>query len=283
MRELLLRLWGGKLLIAFCSLAGVVAASGVVLSTARVYRSTMVVTIMPSGSSASGQGLQGGLGQLAALAGVSTGSAVDRGEYIAYLSGRSFTSRFLESVNVSQLLFPDKWSNQRRNWKEGVTPPTLEDMYLRFDEEIRSIKEDKVTGLISISIDTSDPARSAELANKLVQQANEELRVRAKTEAQRSLEFLKEQLNKADIVELKQTIFSLMETQITNIMLADVRPEYAFKVIDPALPSDLTRYIRPREAATVFLGGIVGLILGCFVAEAREALKRFKSKARSEV
>ena len=49
-------------------------------------------------------------------------------------------------------------------------------------------------------------------------------------------------------------------------MLANVREEYAFKILDPAVAADEDASVRPRKGLIVFSGFAVSLFLALFVA-----------------
>jgi len=57
-------------------------------------------------------------------------------------------------------------------------------------------------------------------------------------------------------------------------MLANVRKEYAFKVIDPAVVADEGAYVWPKRFLLIWLGLIVGLSIGIFVALLLGAIDR---------
>jgi LPS O-antigen subunit length determinant protein (WzzB/FepE family) len=54
-------------------------------------------------------------------------------------------------------------------------------------------------------------------------------------------------------------------------MLANVMPEYAFRVVDPALPPDLRDIVRPNKTFIVILGFLVGAMIGITIALVRGA------------
>jgi len=58
-----------------------------------------------------------------------------------------------------------------------------------------------------------------------------------------------------------QTVFSqLIEEQTKTMMLAEVRSEYVFTTLDPAvIPEDKSS---PKRGAIVFVGLFVGLLVG---------------------
>jgi LPS O-antigen subunit length determinant protein (WzzB/FepE family) len=53
-----------------------------------------------------------------------------------------------------------------------------------------------------------------------------------------------------------------MEAQMNQRMLANVTEEYAFRVVDKALPPDVDDTIRPRKLQLVVMGAAVGLLIG---------------------
>lgn len=272
--DLVLRLW--RMLIrrlrlvfavAFLSAA---AAAGVAFSLAPVYRAE--VAMVPAGedkSMGSLAALSSQFGGLTALTGVD--ASPDLGtdlESIATLKSRKFTTAFFKDKNLLPVLFGDKWDAASGNWKKGLfgsaKAPTLWEAYRLFDDEVRDVKRNKKTGLVTLSIEWSDPQQAAQWANELVDRVNAALQARAIDEAQRSIAYLNEQLAKTTVLEVQQAIYRLIEKQVKTIMLANVRGEYAFKVIDPAVVPE--RKVRPKRALLTLLGGFGGLLLGVVVA-----------------
>ena len=64
-------------------------------------------------------------------------------------------------------------------------------------------------------------------------------------------------------VAIEQAFYRLIERQTKTVMLANVRDEYAFKVIDPALAPE--RPIWPKRRLTVALGMVLGAVIGVFI------------------
>jgi uncharacterized protein involved in exopolysaccharide biosynthesis len=69
----------------------------------------------------------------------------------------------------------------------------------------------------------------------------------------------------------------MMEHHIKIGTLANVREEYAFKVISPAIPSDEDRFVKPRRSFVIVLGAVVGIALGVFLAFLLFAVKRIRA------
>ena len=78
----------------------------------------------------------------------------------------------------------------------------------------------------------------------------------ATAEAQQSIDYLTDQLEKTQIVALEQVFYTLIEEQTKTIMLANSRPEYVFKTIDPAIVPE--QKSGPKRALICILGVLLG-------------------------
>ena len=66
-------------------------------------------------------------------------------------------------------------------------------------------------------------------------------------------------------VPLRDAIARTIETYIKSRTLSKVRPDYAFKVIDPGNPTGPKDFIRPQRALYLISGPVVGLLFALFV------------------
>jgi uncharacterized protein involved in exopolysaccharide biosynthesis len=66
------------------------------------------------------------------------------------------------------------------------------------------------------------------------------------------------------VVELRQALYTLIETEIKKVMIAQGSEEYAFKVIDPARVAE--EKSSPRRALITLVGAFAGLMLGIVIA-----------------
>ena len=135
--------------------------------------------------------------------------------------------------------------------KSPLTPPRLE-MYDRVN------RFDPTTGLIKFGIEFTDPQFAAAYANGMIARLNEYIRHQAIDETQKNIKFLEEQIQKTSFLEPQSVLYGLIEEQTKNIMLANVKEEYAFEVIDPAVPPE-TR-IKPQRRQIAMVGFILGLL-----------------------
>ena len=76
----------------------------------------------------------------------------------------------------------------------------------------------------------------------------------------KSIFFLEQQLQETSKIEAQTVIYNLIEEQTKNIMLANVREEYAFKIIDPAVVPDMKS--KPQRRKIVTFGLLLGVVFG---------------------
>jgi LPS O-antigen subunit length determinant protein (WzzB/FepE family) len=101
--------------------------------------------------------------------------------------------------------------------------------------------------------------QAAQWANDLVKVTNDYLRAKAIEKSERHIEYLKQQAAATDIAQLRSAIYSVLESEIKNAMLARGNDEYALKVIDPATVPE--RRSSPKRAVWVSVGFVSGLFL----------------------
>lgn len=219
----------------------------------------------------------GALGAVASQVAGMTGLGVGRGdglkqEALAILQSRALTEKFIEKYDLLPKLFPDLWNEVIKKWNvphEEI--PTVARGFKIFDRNVRTVSEDQLTGLITISMEHADRVAATQWANALVQEVNAYVRQRAIDEAENSLRYLNNELVRTDVVELRLGINKLIEQQLKDMMLANVRHEYAFRVLDPAVVPERKNFVRPRRLLMIIGGMVIGLILGVFTALLRHA------------
>jgi uncharacterized protein involved in exopolysaccharide biosynthesis len=257
-----------KVVIGAVTFAFTACAVAMALLTTPVYRAEALLVQAQAEETAGLSAIAGQLGGLIGLGGVS--SAVinsAKNEYLAVLESRAFTRQFIEEENLLPLLFPEQWNEETGMWATGDgEAPTLSDGVRFFSEAVRGVDEDSSTGLVTLTIDWTDREIAALWAERLVSRLNRQVRERAIVEAQNSLDYLNVELEKTSIVGVRQAIYGLMEAQVNTIMLANVREEYAFRVIDPpSVPEEEDR-IRPKRTIMTAIGLALGLMAGILCA-----------------
>lgn len=243
---------------------GIVVTALVAFLTHPVYRGRVVMTVVTDQVGGGLGGLLGQVGGLAALAGINLPNGDSgRAEAIALLSSDAFAKGFIEQENLLPILFSSKWDPTTGKWRVGDPDdvPTLGDGVKKFKEKVRRVNVDELTGVVTLTVDWRDRELAAVWANKLIERANSEMRRRAIDEAQKSIKYLESAAQKTDIAELRLAIYRVIEAQVKNIMYANVREEFAFRVIDPAVVPDADKYVWPRRALILALGLVFSAML----------------------
>jgi uncharacterized protein involved in exopolysaccharide biosynthesis len=225
-----------------------------------------------SGLNLSGMG--GGIGQLAGLVGLSLDAGSNKDEFVALLRSRSFTEAFIEDQKLLPILFDKQWDAQAQRWRPTNPQkiPTLYRGFKLFDKKVRTIIESKGSSIVTLRIEWRDNELAAGWANLMVERLNELARQRAIDDASKSLEYLNRELANASAVELRESISKLIQTQMSKQMLATVRRDYAFRVLDTARAPDLNAYVRPQRILLIALGLVLGALLGAGIALLRGVL-----------
>lgn len=268
LRDMATRLWSGRRWIITSVALFTIAFGVVALVMTPAYRAAAVLVPadadrnLLSGSLASTLGQFGGL---ASIAGINLGdSGSGKEEALAVLKSREFTEHFINDQQLMPILFAKRWDSEAGRWRgKASSHPTPGQAYKRFDD-IRTVSQDKRTGLVTVSIEWKDREQAAAWANGLVARLNAEMRARAIATADASLNYLERELERTSVVSTREAINRLIEAQIRKRMLANVNREFAFRVVDRAIAPDADDRVRPKRLLMVVAGLGVGLVLGAF-------------------
>lgn len=265
------RLWRYRILIAVFGLGGALIAVVLALTAEPVFRAETVVTEARDTGMGSPGSLASQLGGLASLAGVNIGQADNEAQQAqAVLESRRVAEEFIKRNELLPVLAKKKSKKPLSLWK-AVT---------NFKEGIVSVRKDARRGTITVGIEWHDPAVAARWANQYVALTNQLVRARALEEANRNIAYLNGQIEKTNVVELRQAMFDLVEAETKKLMLATGRIEYAFQTVDPAVTPEMR--IRPRRTLMVIIGGLLGGVLGVAVALLHDNFRR-RSRSVSQI
>lgn len=278
-----------RTLAAYWRLIAASAAVGLGLALAAafimrpVYRSETLLAFNDEKMSGTDlSGLTSQFSGLAALAGVSLGGAEGQRDIaVALLTSRDFLESFINDHQLLPVLFAGRWDARNRRWRHPDDPPTLSDGVKRLRRDVLSVTEDRRTHLIRVAVEWRDRQAGAEWANELVSRANAVTRRWAIEDARSSQKYLRTELDRTDVVELRQSVNRLLEAELKKEMLATVRVQYSFRVIDPAKPADEHDFVRPKRLFLGVFGLFAGTALGVLSALALNAIRR-ERRSREE-
>lgn len=265
---LLALLWRRRVVVSVACLLCGLAAAAIALTSPIYYRAEAVVAEAQNRDMSAGGGLESQLSGLAGLAGINLPSRASLSQQdAAILESRHLVEEFISRNDILPLL-------SRRSKK----PPTLWLAVKQFKEGVVSVRADLRRGVTNVGVEWTDPVTAARWANGYVALANEIIRRRALDESNRNIVYLTNQLARTNDVELRRVIYNIIESETKTLMLANGRPEYAFTVIDPAVPPEVRD--RPHRTLIVLVGLAFGLAIGFAASLVLEQIERSQQRRR---
>ncbi|TMO67082.1 lipopolysaccharide biosynthesis protein [Pseudoalteromonas aurantia] len=277
--DLWLLLWARKWFIIIFSIAGSGLGLGYSLSLPNIYSSSALLAPQDSQNTSGLGALGSNLGGIASLAGVNLGgSGSDVALHIEVLKSKDFLYPFFEKYDVAKVLFAvreyDKNTGKQivdsliyhdgkwlQNPETGKSfKPTDFDVYERFIK-IFNVKHNRTSDLVLVSIDSIDPMQAKVWVSGMVDEINDLLRLRELSERSKSINYLNTQLEKTNVAQMKAVFYGIIEEQTKQMLLAEVRNDFAFKVIESPVVAE--RKVSPRRAVICILAAIFSLLLAC--------------------
>ena len=288
LKELFMVLWLGKWLIT--AITGLAAVTSVVVALMLPNIYTANALLAPAEQSGGGMSaLMQQYGGLASLAGVSLpggedGSRAQLGMQL--MKSRAFIGDFVDRRDIlpelmavkawdagsGQIVFDSEtYDGASKTWVREVEPPrqpapSSQEAHKAFSA-ILGVSQDKQTGYVTVSVEHQSPVVAAQWVNWLVEDVNAAVKTQDVTEAEKSIEYLREQVTNTSLADLQAVFFDLIQSQTETVMLAEVRPEYVFKVIDPAVAPE--EKSKPSRALICVLGTLLGGMLGVVIVLVR--------------
>ncbi len=288
LKEILGIVWAEKKLISIVTSIALLISITVSLMLPEIYRAEIVLAQADTEQGASG--LLSQLGGAAALLGVDVGS--NSGDHlstaIAVLQSRQFINQFIERNNMLIPLFAEKWNKieqiaeidssiyslDTNEWLLKNGQPSEEEAYQKFRNALTVSGPDRNTGIITAALTWHNPKEAAAWLNSLIEDLNQNMRMRDVKEASNAITYLQKQLESTQLVDLRQVFYQLIESQTRITMLADVRDEYVFRVIDPAVTPE--RKIEPRRSLIVIFGTLLGFMFSLLCVYVLQVLRNWK-------
>jgi len=179
---------------------------------------------------------------LAAMAGISLPSGEDNTTLIAIetVKSKKFISEFLiRHEALPALMAPISWDSKEDILEVGEYHGSIQHATNQWKKIFYVEKLSQVQPFVLMTITHISPTQARDWLEAIVEDLNKSLAERDIVEAKNSIKYLQEQINKTSVSDLKQLFYTMIEAQTSQAMLAEVRPEYAFRVIDPAIAPEL--------------------------------------------
>jgi len=279
LRELFSVFWSNRRLIVGAAIGSGLISVAVAVMQPNIYTASALLAPAEQTGSEVG-GLMRQYGGLASLAGISLpgggeGSRTQLGIHL--LKSRAFVAGFIERRNLlPTLMAVHSWNSDLGelkfdaslfNEEQGVWlpkdegkygKPSQHEAYKAFMSKL-SVSQNKQTSYVTVTFEHQSPIVAANITDWLVQDVNSAVKEQDVREALRSIQYLHDQVEKTALADLQAIFFELIQSQTERVMLAEVRPEYVFKVIDPAVvPEEKSA---PSRAIICIIGTLLGTLL----------------------
>ena len=280
LRELFYVLLEGKWIIvsltAFVSIIGVIYS----LSLPNIYESkAMLVSVNSS------NGISGALGSysgLAGLAGISLPSGGDEGnsaKAIQKISSLSFfENNILTNIYLPDLMAVKSWNSKTNTltfddsiydtnsntWIRDYSYPqqqipSAQESFKVFKTEHLSLSKDNKSGFISLSIKHQSPFIAKQWAELVINEVNAFYRQKDKSESEKAVSYLNQQISITGLSEIKQVIAQLLQEETKKLTLIEANQYYVFDYIDP--PAVMEKKSEPKRALICILSALLGGML----------------------
>lgn len=260
-------------------------------SLPNIYRSTGIYEVVGQ-SQASSQVKKSGLSSIAGAVGVSLGGGqTNQGDIIVKtIRSKTFLEHLLKfdgvlpslvsaksfNSSTASLSFNEKiYSSVNNKWNRSV--PTVHEAYKAYTKQL-SVRQDQGDNFIYIEFNHISPIFAHDFVSLIIDQLNMILRNKSLIEANAALDFLETELTNTFLIELRNSISSLIQKQLEKKMLADVSKNFALKPIE--LPFIEEEKFSPSRAVMLFWYLIGSFIIFCMIAFFWEANRSDLSKTK---
>ena len=280
LRELFYVLLEGKWIIvsltAFVSIIGVIYS----LLLPNIYESKAM--LVPVNSSSGISGALGSYSGLAGLAGISLPSGGDEGnsaKAIQKISSLSFfENNILPNIHLPDLMAVKSWNSKTNTltfddsiydtnsntWIRDFSYPqqqipSAQKSFEVFKTAHLSLSEDKKSGFITLAIKHQSPFIAKQWVELVINQVNAFYRQKDKSESEKAVSYLNQQISITGLSEIKQVIAQLLQEETKKLTLIEANQYYVFDYIDP--PAVMEQKSEPKRAIICILSALLGGML----------------------
>ncbi len=201
---------------------------------------------------------------LAQQFGISGPSSPMATEVVSLLKSNTLRERIIKRYNLLKLFFEDDYEELKKQKNENE----LLWMGLRRFDGITKVNFKQKDNTIEIVVGYKDPKIARDLVNYTLAELTDYMSIEAKRVAETNKKYLESQLENTADPFIKTKLYTLIAQQLETAMMAEVKENFAFKVLDaPMIPDKRSK---PKRKLMVLIAFVVSLFIGIFAAFLRE-------------
>ena len=263
-------------LTVFVSIVGIIIS----LLLPNIYESKALLVPVKTSSGISGA-LQNYSG-LAGLAGISLPSVNDEGNSakaiqkitsLSFFKNNIYTNIFLPNLmavkswnHETNILAYDEsiYKLESNIWVRNYSYPqkqipSAQESFEVFISDHLFLTEDVNSGFISLSIKHQSPFVAKQWTELVVDEINRFYRQKDKSESEKAVSYLNQQISITGLSEIKQVIAQLLQEETKKLTLIEANQYYVFDYIDP--PAVMEQKSEPKRAIICILNALLGGML----------------------
>ena len=137
--------------------------------------------------------------------------------------------------------------------------PSAQESFEVFKTAHLSLSEDKKSGFITLAIKHQSPFIAKQWVELVINQVNAFYRQKDKSESEKAVSYLNQQISITGLSEIKQVIAQLLQEETKKLTLIEANQYYVFDYIDP--PAVMEKKSEPKRALICILSALLGGML----------------------
>jgi uncharacterized protein involved in exopolysaccharide biosynthesis len=244
-----------KMLI--CSVVGIAILATIVISflITPIYEAKAVIAPAVKSGESSGASL------LAAQLGISAPASTSMSEIVNLLKSNVLKEKVIKKYDLLPLFFEEKGlrgkSEGQKIWK-GI----------RYLQNTLKVSPNQKENSIQVSMEFRDPKIAADIVSYTLLELTDHMSNEARRVADTNKKYLESQVDKTADPFIKTKIYALIAQQIETAMMAEVKENFAFKILDPPRTPDVR--IKPKRTQMAIIAFVVSLFFGVLMAFGNE-------------
>jgi uncharacterized protein involved in exopolysaccharide biosynthesis len=207
---------------------------------------------------------------------IDSSSENEKERLLARFRSYAFASYFIEKNDkVLKLIYPKGWDAEKNKWKDGFEVDSRKAVDI-FNKELAWVSSDEKTGLLTVGFNAGEAAVAAEMANTVVNEFKKFQRNLVLRELDSRRKYLESRLTTTANLEFQRSIYRMLEAQMSAEALINVRENYPFEVIQPAI-TPLAKS-SPQRLMYAILTMIVVMFLGIAYVIGKELVTKFSQQ-----